>query len=150
MESMMTPTHAPPRLGNLLIRRGYVTVEQLEEALAYQKAKGRGKLLGEILVDLDFCSEDQVIECLACEYGVPHARLEARLYDPKAVDLLPREYIEKHGVFPLFKIRGVLSVAISELSNLFLVEEIKNLTRLDVQIVAASTKRHPPHDLEPA
>ncbi|MFN3151630.1 GspE/PulE family protein [Bremerella sp.] len=141
MESMMTPTtSAPPRLGNLLIRRGYVTVEQLEQALAHQKMRGQGKLLGEILVELDFCSEDHVIECLATEYGVPHARLEARLYDPKVVDLLPREYIEKHGIFPLFKIRGVLSVALSELSNLFLIEEIKTQTGLQVQIVAASSK----------
>jgi len=141
MESIMsTNTAAPPRLGNLLIRRGYVSVEQLEQALNYQKSNGKGRLLGEILVDLGYCSEDHVLECLAAEYGYPYARLEARLYDPKAVDVLPRDYIEKNSVFPLFKIRDKLIVALTEISNLFLIEEIRNLANMEVQIVAASSK----------
>ena len=46
-----------------------------------------GKLLGEILVERSFCTDDQVIECLATVYGVPYAKLEPRLADPKVVDV---------------------------------------------------------------
>ena len=81
----------------------------LQSALEQQQQEGRNKLLGEILVELEYCTEDQVVECLAAEYGVPYAKLDARLFDPKIVDVLPREYVEKNLVLPLFLVRGVLT-----------------------------------------
>jgi type IV pilus assembly protein PilB len=137
---MDTATLAPRRLGNLLLEKGYLTPDDLRSALERQKQDGRRKLLGEILVELEYCTEDQVVECLAAEYGVPYAKVDARLFDLKIVDVLPREYVEKNLVLPLFLIRGVLTVAVSEPSNLFLIDEIRGLTNLQVQIVAASTK----------
>jgi type IV pilus assembly protein PilB len=135
------PSHstASPRLGNVLIERGYVTVEQLNSALADQRTGG-GKLLGEILTERGFCTDDQIIECLAHVYGVPYAKLEPRIADPRIVDCLPREYIEKNLVFPLFKIRGTLTVAVTEPTNLFLLDELHALTNLEVQVVATSAK----------
>jgi type IV pilus assembly protein PilB len=131
---------APIRLGNILVERGYLTVDQIRAALAHQHQSGKHNLLGEIVVDLEYCTEDQVVECLASGYGVPYAKLEARLCDPKATDLLPREYIEHNLVFPLFCIRDNLTVAVSEPSNLFLIDELRNQTDKDIQIVAATTK----------
>ena len=128
------------RLGNLLIDRGYVSEEDLRAALQKQQQGSRSQLLGEILVDEGVCSEDQVVECLAAEYGVPYAKLEARLFDPAVVDALPREYIEQNLVLPLFVVRGVLTLAVSEPSNLFLIEEVRGLSKLQVQIVAATSK----------
>src|SRR5262245_41487406 len=136
---MSTPSHAPPRLGNVLIDRGYITLEQLKEALDVQK-QGKGQLLGEVLVERGFCTDDQVIECLATVYGVPYAKLEPRIADPKSVDVLPREYVEKNLVFPLFKIRNSLTIAVTEPTNLFLIDELHNLTGLDIQVVATSAK----------
>jgi type IV pilus assembly protein PilB len=136
---MSNHSPAPPRLGNVLIERGYVTVEQLNACLAEQRAGG-GKLLGEILIERGFCGEDQVTECLANVYGVPYAKLEPRIADPKIVDCLPREYIEKNFVFPLFKIRESLTVAVTEPTNLFLIDELRALTNLDVHVVATSSK----------
>ena len=130
---------APPRLGNVLIERGHITVEQLNAALEAQRASA-GKLLGEILVERNYCSDDQVIECLARVYGVPYAKLEPRIADPKIVDVLPREFIEKHLVFPLFKIRQALTVAMTEPTNLFLIDELRVLTELDILVVATSAK----------
>ncbi|MEN6450453.1 MAG: ATPase, T2SS/T4P/T4SS family [Thermoguttaceae bacterium] len=137
---MNTATLAPRRLGSLLIEKGYLTPDDLQSALDLQRQEGRKKLLGEILVEREYCGEDQVVECLAAEYGVPHAKLDARLFDPKIVDILPREYIEKNLVLPLFLVRGVLTVAVSEPSNLFLIDEVRGLSRQQVQIVAASSK----------
>ena len=81
-----------------------------------------------------------MIECLAAEYGVPYAKLDARLLDPKVVDVLPREYVEKNLVLPLFLVRGLLTIAVSEPSNLFLIDEVRGLTGHKVQIIAASPK----------
>jgi type IV pilus assembly protein PilB len=136
---MSTHSTAPPRLGNVLIERGYITVEQLNTALIEQRAGG-GKLLGEILIERGFCTDDQITECLAAVYGVPYAKLEPRIADPRIVDCLPREYIEKNLVFPLFKIRGTLTVAVTEPTNLFLLDELHALTTLEVQVVATSAK----------
>jgi len=128
------------RLGDLLVDRGYLAGEQLAYALEHQREAGRGKLLGEIVVDEEFCTEDQIVECLAIEYGVPYAKLEQRLCDPKAFDVLPREFIESNLVLPLFVVRGTLTIAVSEPSNLFLIDEVHSNTGLEVQIVAATTK----------
>jgi len=136
----MSTVSAPQRLGNLLIERGYLTLEQLESALSHQHETGKRKLLGEILVDLEYCSEDQVVECLAAEYGVPYAKLESRLFDQKIVDVLPREYIEKNLVLPLFIVRKVLTIAVAEPANMFLIDELRRLTEMEVQIVATSSK----------
>jgi type IV pilus assembly protein PilB len=129
---MNQPVSAPPRLGNILIERGFLTVERLQSALEHQKlAGGRSKLLGEILVELDFCTAG---------YGVPYAKLEMRLHDPASLQFIEREYIEKNLVFPLFCIRDVLTVAVTEPSNLFLIDEMASITGKEVQIVAATTK----------
>jgi type IV pilus assembly protein PilB len=136
---MLTTSTAPPRLGNVLVERGYITAEQLRDSLEAQK-QSNGQLLGEVLVARGHCTDDQVIECLAAVYGVPYAKLEPRIADPKIVDVLPREYIEKNLVFPLFKIRHSLTIAVTEPTNLFLIDELHNLTGLDVQVVATSAK----------
>jgi len=122
------------------VERGYVTVDQLQAALEFQHKQGNGKLVGEILVDLQYCTEDHITECLACIYGVPYAKLEPRIADPRIVDVLPREYIEKNLVFPLYNIRGTLTVALTEPSNLFLIDEIRGLTHLEIQIVSTTAK----------
>ncbi len=136
----MTLTSANTRLGDLLVQRGYLSAESLASALERQRQGGRNRLLGEILVDGEYCTEDQIVECLASEYGVPYAKLDQRLFDPRVTDILPREYVENNLVLPLFIVRGMLTIAVPEPSNLFLIDEIRSLSGLEVQIVAATTK----------
>lgn len=136
----MNYINQPPRLGNILVEKGILSLERLQEALDLQKRSNGTKLLGEILIEREFCSEDQVTECLAQVYLLPYAKLEPRLADPKIVEVLPREYIEKNLVFPLFNIRGVLTVALSEPTNLFLLDEMSRATNLQMQVVVASPK----------
>jgi type IV pilus assembly protein PilB len=138
--SSVAPTTISMRLGELLVAKGYLNPEDLQKALERQRQEGHRRLLGEILIESELCTEEQILECLAIECGVPFAKLDTRLYDPKVVDLLPREYIEQNLVLPLFLVRGVLTVAVSEPSNLFLIDEIRNLTNLQVQIVAATPR----------
>ncbi|HVP72797.1 MAG TPA: ATPase, T2SS/T4P/T4SS family [Phycisphaerales bacterium] len=126
------------RLGDILVERKLISAEQLKQALEVQTQKGHKKLLGEVLIDLGFVTEQQVLEILAESYGVPFATHTARLADPKVLEVLPREFIETHKVLPLFLVRGVLTVAVSEPTNLFLTEEIQRLTGYQVQIVAAT------------
>ena len=138
--STKVTTEKRVRLGELLRNRGYLTAEGLEQALERQRESSRKSLLGEILAEMGLCTEDQITECLAMEYGVPYARLDQRIHDPKSLNILPREFIEKNLALPLFVIRDTLTIAVAEPSNLFLIDEIEHLTRLKVHIVAATTK----------
>jgi type IV pilus assembly protein PilB len=140
VDSFIAPPVGLPKLGDLLVQRGYLSEDGLRSALEQQKKNKSGRLLGEVLIELAACSEDQVAECIADSYGVPYAKLELRLVDQKTAELLPREFIENNLVMPLFAIRGVLTLAVSEPSNLFLIEEVEKLTNLRVQTVVATAK----------
>src|SRR5947199_157889 len=101
-------------LGQLLLNKGLIKPEDLERALEEQKRSNHQKLLGEVLVEMGFCSEDQITESLAQAYGVPYARVSPRIADPKVIASLPKEFLEKHQVLPLFLVEGILTVAIPE------------------------------------
>jgi type IV pilus assembly protein PilB len=133
-----TATRKP--LGQLLLEKGAIKPEQLERALEEQRRSGHQKLLGEILVEIRACTEDQVTEALAQGYGVPYARISPRVADPRAVALLPREFLEKHQVLPLFLVEAMLTVAVSEPANVFLQEEMERVSGYNVQLVAATSR----------
>jgi len=127
-------------LGQLLLQQGAVTSEQLEEALEYQKQKGNSLLLGEVLQKLEMCTEEQIMESLANTYEVPFARISPRIADPKVMDALPREFLEKHTVLPLFRVRNHLTLAVNEPANVFLLEEVARITGCEVLVVCATAK----------
>src|SRR3954453_16375409 len=127
-------------LGQLLLSKGLLKQEQLERALEEQKRSNHQKLLGEILVELRICTEDQITEALAQAYGVPYARVSPKVADPKVIAALPKEFLEKHTVLPLFLVDRVLTVAVPEPANVFLLEEIERLSGFQVQVVAATTR----------
>lgn len=128
------------RLGDLLVARGYLTEEQLQIALEEQRSNRGTKLLGELLMERGWANEEQVLECLALELSLPYVKLDSRLFDPKIVDLLPRDFIDKHTVLPLFKVRDTLTVAVSEPTNVFLVEQLSEVVKCEVQVAIASAK----------
>jgi type IV pilus assembly protein PilB len=128
------------QLGQLLLAHEVVTLEQIEKALAEQKEKGHRKLLGELLVEMGYCTENQIAAALAEAYGVPYAQIGPKICDPKAVEILPREFLEEHVVLPLFKVNDTLTVAVSEPTNVFLIDEIERISGCKVQVVCATTK----------
>jgi len=130
----------PIRVGDLLMEHGVITKEQLDQALAYQKERGHQKLLGEIIVEMKFASEEQVLEVLAKAYGVPFARINPKLADPKIIEVMPRDFLEKSCVLPLFLVNGKLTVAVHEPANVFLIEEIERVSGHPVQVVASTAK----------
>ncbi|MBI3465456.1 MAG: Flp pilus assembly complex ATPase component TadA [Planctomycetes bacterium] len=136
----MPATLTKPRnfLGSILVERGYLTVAQLEQALSYQSEIGGRQLLGEVLLERSQCTDDQIAECLALQYSVPYAKLDPRLFDPKTMELVPREFMETHTVLPMFKVKGTLTVALAEPANLFVIDELKRITDCEVQVVAAT------------
>ncbi|MGD0769698.1 MAG: GspE/PulE family protein [Tepidisphaeraceae bacterium] len=136
---MIATTQRKP-LGQLLLAKGLIQQDQLENALEEQKRSGHQKLLGEMLVELRICTEDQIVETLAQAYGVPYARVSPKIADPKVIQVLPKEFLEKHQTLPLYLVEGVLTVAVPEPANVFLLEEIERLSGYQVQVVAATAR----------
>jgi type IV pilus assembly protein PilB len=117
-----------------------VTEEQLTQALEYQRQTGNNLLLGEVLQQLEICTEEQIMEALATGYGVPFARISPRIADPTVIDILPRELLQKHVILPLFKVRNSLTLAVNEPANVFLLEEIGRITNCELMIVCSTAK----------
>jgi type IV pilus assembly protein PilB len=117
-------------LGEQLVRAGLVTIEELETALQKQPLK---KLqLGEILAELGFVDEEQLLPFLAEQLQMPSVRLRDGIVDPSVVRLIPRHHAESMKVLALFKVRDILCVAMAEPQNLQQIDEIESLTKLKV------------------
>ncbi len=136
----INPTQKRVRVGDLLVEKGLVTAEQINKALAFQKDRGHQKLLGEVLIELEYVTEPQVMEALAEAYGIPFINLDAKVADPAVLDALPKDFREQQSVLPLFLVNGKLTLAVSEPANVFIVEEVQRLTGHNVQLVAATVK----------
>jgi type IV pilus assembly protein PilB len=128
------------QLGQVLLSHGVVTEEQIDAALDRQSETGHRKLLGELLVELGYCTENQITAALADAYDLPYAQVSPKLCDAGVMEILPREFIEEHVVLPLFKVNNVLTVAVSEPANVFLLEEIARISECKVQVVCATAK----------
>jgi len=128
------------QLGEILQQRGIITTEQIEKALSQQSSSGHQKLLGELLVEKGYCTENDVASALAEAYGVPYAQVSPKVCDPNIIEILPRDFLEEHSVLPLFKVYDTLTVAVSEPSNVFLLDEIERLSSCRIQVVCATAK----------
>ncbi len=136
----MIATVVKKPFGQQLVDRGIINPEQLQRALDEQRLGNGQKLLGEILVERGMATEEQILELLAEGYGVPFARINPRIVDPKIIEKLPREFLEQHSALPIYLVEDVLTVAVAEPTNVFLIEEMERITGKQVQIVAATPK----------
>lgn len=122
------------RLGEILIDNNQLLPELLEEALERQKQSGRR--LGQVLVEMGFVSQDEVMKAISQQMGVPHIWLRKGLVDPKIVSLLPREKAQYYCVMPMFLIQNkTLILAMSDPSSVFAIDDVERLTGYTIQPV---------------
>jgi type IV pilus assembly protein PilB len=123
------------KLGDILVREGLISVDQLKRALQEQKASGMR--LGYTLVKLGFIEETEVTKTLARQYRMPAVDLSRFEVDPKMLKLIPADIAVKHTVLPLKREGRTLTVAIADPNNVAAIEDIKFITRMDVFPVVA-------------
>jgi type IV pilus assembly protein PilB len=124
------------RLGDLLVTEGLITREQLQRALAEQK--GTSEKLGSILVRLNLLSEEQLIGFLSQQYGIPSITLSQLDIDPDVVRLVPSQLAKKYEVIPITRTGNALTLAMSDPTNVFALDDVAFLTNLQVLPVVAS------------
>ena len=123
------------KLGDILVREGLITADQLKKAL--QEQKSSGMRLGYTLVKLGMIEETEVTKMLARQYRMPAVDLSRFEVDPKILKLLPPDIAVKHTVLPLKREGRTLTVAIADPNNVTAIEDIKFITRCDVFPVIA-------------
>ena len=126
----------PVKIGEMLSKEGLITPQQLQEALTYQKQNG--VKLGRALVSLGFVKDDEITGLLSRQYGVPSINLATFDIDPTVLKVLPGETCRKYQVIPISRAGAVLSLAMSDPTNVFAMDDIKFMTGYNVDPVVAS------------
>ena len=123
------------RLGDLLVAEGLITDDQLRQALGEQK--GKADKLGSILVRQGSISEEQLIGFLSRQYGIPSITLINLDIDPETLRLVPAHIAKKYDVLPVKRIGGTLTLAMSDPTNVFALDDIAFMTNLQILPVVA-------------
>ncbi len=126
----------PVRIGELLLKEKRITAEQLQQALTTQKANG-GKL-GFNLVKLGFVKDEEITALLSKQYGVPSINLTQFEIDPAVIKLIPAETANKYQIVPLSRAGATLTIAMTDPTNVFAMDDIKFMTGYNVEPVVAS------------
>lgn len=123
------------RIGDQLVHESLITREQLQQAL--DDARANGTRIGYSLVKLGFLSESDLVRALARQHRVPAVDLERVRLDQRILKLIPSEFAAKHQVLPLRRVGRTLTVAMSNPTDLGVIDDLKFLTRLDIEAVIA-------------
>src|SRR5690348_15461250 len=126
----------PVRIGELLLKEKRITPAQLQEALNYQKTNG-GKLSYN-LVKLGFVKDEEITALLSKQYGVPSINLAQFEIDPAVIKLIPAETANKYQIVPLSRAGATLTIAMTDPTNVFAMDDIKFMTGYNVEPVVAS------------
>ncbi|HEY2384167.1 MAG TPA: type IV-A pilus assembly ATPase PilB [Terriglobia bacterium] len=124
------------RLGEILVKDSLISGDQLKQALDYQKKNG-GRL-GTCLVKMGLVSDDDITAVLSRQYGVPSINLKFYEVDPAVIKLVPQETAVRYQIVPLSRVGSTLTIAMTDPTNVFAMDDIKFMTGFNVEPVVAS------------
>ena len=131
-------------LGDILVEKGLLKPEQLQQALSTQKSTPSLDL-GQVIIDLEFATDVDVYTAKAAEAGVPFIDLTKHKPEPTAINVVPQNIVQKHNAMPVRKVDQKLWVAMKDPRNIMAVDDIRMVSRCQVIPMAAV-----PRDLEDA
>ncbi|HEX7167038.1 MAG TPA: ATPase, T2SS/T4P/T4SS family [Acidimicrobiales bacterium] len=124
-----------PRLGEMLIAKGIITDEQLEDALREQQVTA--ERLGTILVSRGYVNEVDLVRILAEHFGLEFIDLEERPIDPSAVQLVKESFARYHQLLPVAWEDDRLLVAMVNPTNVFSLDDLRSVTGEDIRALMA-------------
>ncbi|PIW68280.1 MAG: hypothetical protein COW10_03410 [Candidatus Omnitrophica bacterium CG12_big_fil_rev_8_21_14_0_65_42_8] len=124
------------QLGELLVEMGLITKDQLHHSLEVQKDKGG--LIGQVLVDLGYVSEEAIAQAITAQYGFPYLPLENYEIDAEIVKIVPKNVAIQYCLIPVDKIGSNLTIAMANPLNSQAVEDIALLSGLYVQLFVST------------
>jgi len=124
------------QLGELLIERGVINKKQLEHGLGVQKEKGG--LIGQVLVDLGYATEEMIAQALTAQYGFPYLPLENYELDHDIIKIVPKNVALQFCLIPIDRIGNNLTIAMSNPLNSLAIEDIELVSGLYVQVFVST------------
>lgn len=126
------------KLNELLLKNKLLSEKDLKRALEIQKEKGGGSL-SKILVEQKMVSQKELMVCLGGQLGIPPINLSKYRIDPEVVKLIPERVARHYLLMPVSKIKNVVSVAMADPLNIFALDDIKVLTKSEVQTMITTS-----------
>jgi type IV pilus assembly protein PilB len=124
------------RLGELLVKKNYITPDQLKKALEDQRLKG-GRLES-ALIRAGYIKEDELLSFLSAQYRVPSIKISKIEVNPNVIKLIPSSISKKYFIIPINRVGPKLTLAMADPSNIIVIDEIKFMTGFNVEPVVAS------------
>ncbi len=124
------------RLGELLVKKNFITPDQLKKALEEQKLKG-GRIESH-LIRLGYIKEDELLSFLSAQYRVPSVKLSKIEINPNVIKLIPSSIAKKYFIIPIHRVGPKLTLAMADPSNIIVIDEVKFMTGFNVEPVVAS------------
>jgi len=131
---MTTTLTMTGKLGDILLANGWVTREHIRQA-CQPDAKLPGERLGDTLVRLNLVGDTHLRQALAIQHRLPWLKVTRKLVDREVLTALPRDFVLQNRVLPMFKVDGVLTVAVDDPTNLWALDEAARLSDCEVQLV---------------
>lgn len=129
---------ARKRIGEILVQAGVLDAEGLKTALLEQRRWGGP--LGRTLVDLDLITEEALVDALSKQLNFPTVDLDTVDVAPEVLELVPGELSVQHHMMPFKREGKFLDVAMSEPTNLGIIDELRIRTQLNVRPYLAGPK----------
>lgn len=126
------------RLGDILIEAGRLNQAQLERALAAQKEQG-GRL-GKVLVSLGILREEDILGALEKQLGFVRLDLNEVVIHADAVEAVPLALAERYWVMPVKKEGRRLTLAMTDPTNFFAMDDIRLISGVEVVPVLATER----------
>ncbi len=124
------------RIGDLMVSAGYITEDQLKEALAIQKQSG-GKRIGQTLIDLGYVTETQMLTALADRLDTQMIDMGSYSVDAETVKLIPKQMADQYLMLPVGQEDGQVILAVNDPLNLYAIEDIRQTIGMPVRTVIA-------------
>lgn len=96
---------------------------------ALKLQKGSGKRLGTVLIEHGFITEAQLIDMLRMQLGIDFIDVTKVTIDPELVNILPKNIAKKHGIIPIRLEKDMLYLAMEDPLNFMAVEAARVATR---------------------
>ena len=127
------------KIGGILVKNRIITNAQLKEALKIQE-KEPDKRLGEILIELKYIGEEELLNALSLQFGIPVVDLNNYEIKEEIIKIIPEEMIKKYKVIPINRFGNTLLLAIDDPSDINAIDDIKFYTGYNIDVVISSTR----------
>lgn len=126
------------RLGDLLFEANVISQEQLQKALKTQKESGQK--LGDVLVNNNFTTEEDIISAIGFQMGLNRIYLYRVKPDEKLMKIVPESIVRRHEIFPVEIKDNKLVAAMNDPMNIVGVQELEMAVGMEVEIVITTRR----------